>query len=127
VIKKQTKKRKKFKKSEGISSLEVRFSQILNKLYIKFIHNFFYKNKEYDFLLPDYNYFIETNGCFFHCCPKHFPLPKYKLQINNKKNDQTKLRNLKFSQEYNLMIIWECEMKDELLVEEKIKKRLLIN
>lgn len=127
MIKKQTKKRKKFKKSQKISSLEVRFSQILNKLDIKFIHHFFYKNKEYDFFLPDYNYFIETHGCFFHCCPNHFPLPKYKLQINNKKNDQIKLRNLKFSQEYNLMIIWECEMKDELLLEEKIKKRLLIN
>ena len=48
------------------------------------------------FFLPDYNYFIETHGCFFHCCPKHFPLPKYKLQINNKKNDQIKpLRKFK--------------------------------
>ena len=83
MVKKKDKKRKKFKKSQEISSLEVHFSQILNKLDIKFIHHFFYKNKEYDFLLPDYNYFIETMVVFFIVVLIifHFQNINYKLII----------------------------------------------
>lgn len=115
------------KKMNGTSNLEVRFGKILTNLGIKHTPHFVFKGREYDFLLDDYKILVEIHGCFFHCCKTHHPLPKYRFQRNNLKNDKTKAQNVKFDPNYILMIIWEHEMMyDKQISEVLIKKFKLV-
>lgn len=118
--KKKGKISKMFKKMGGTSNLETSFADILTEQGIKFEQHFIFKKREFDFLLVDYNILVETHGCFFHCCKTHNPEPKYAFQRKNLKNDQYKIKIVKFDLTYNLLIIWEHEMKDT----KKVVKRL---
>jgi len=109
-----------FKKMKGTSNLEVKFAKLLDEINIQHIKYFNYKNKEFDFLLTDFNILIETHGCFFHCCKTHHPVPKYKFQRNSIKNDKSKSKLIKFDKDYNLLVIWEHEMNDT----KKLKTKL---
>lgn len=122
MVKKKSKIGKLFKKMNGTSNLEVKFGEFLKTLNINFIQHFVYKNKEYDFLLIDYNILIETHGCFYHCCKTHHPKPKYPFQRKNIKNDKLKSRNVKFNRDYNLFIVWEHEMKSLDSVKNKLNE-----
>jgi G:T-mismatch repair DNA endonuclease (very short patch repair protein) len=132
MAKKKGKIRKMFKKMGGTSNLETSFADILTEQGIKFEQHFIFKKREFDFLLTDYNILIETHGCFFHCCKTHNPEAKYSFQRKNLKNDQYKIKIVKFDLTYNLLIIWEHEMKDTSKVVKKlnefmIKHKKLIN
>jgi G:T-mismatch repair DNA endonuclease (very short patch repair protein) len=120
MTKKKRKIGKLFKKMNGTSNLEVSFAEILTKLDIKFEQHFMFKGREFDFLLTDHNILVETHGCFFHCCKKHNPEPKYAFQRANLKNDQYKVKIVKFDLSYTLMVIWEHEMDKQTLLTEKI-------
>jgi G:T-mismatch repair DNA endonuclease (very short patch repair protein) len=123
-VKKKNKFRKTLKKMNGTSNLEVNFGKLLTELNIKYKQHFIFKKREFDFLLVDYNILIETHGCFFHCCKQHNPEAKYALQRRNIKNDQYKVKLVKFDKNYKLLIIWEHEMNDLLLLTEKVKNNL---
>jgi G:T-mismatch repair DNA endonuclease (very short patch repair protein) len=120
MAKKKGKISKMFKKMKGTSKLETSFAEILTEQNIKFEQHFVFKKREFDFLLVDYNILIETHGCFFHCCKIHNPEVKYSFQRKNLKNDQYKIKIVKFDLNYSLLIIWEHEMLDTT----KIIKRL---
>ena len=109
-----------FKKMKGTSNLEVSFADLLDKLNIKYEQHFVFKKREYDFLLTDHNILIETHGCFFHCCKEHNPEPKYAFQRRNLKNDQYKVKLVKFDKTYTLLVIWEHEIEKKKLLTEKI-------
>jgi G:T-mismatch repair DNA endonuclease (very short patch repair protein) len=79
-----------------------------------------FKKREFDFLLNDHNILVETHGCFYHCCKKHSPEPKYAFQRANLKNDQYKVKIVKFDLTYTLLVIWEHEMIDKKVLTEKI-------
>ena len=111
---------KQFKKMNGTSNLEVKFAKILDELNINYIQHFVFKKREYDFLLPDYNILVETHGCFFHCCKQDKIEPKYAFQRRNIKNDQYKVKLVKFDLTYNLLVIWEHEMKNRKTLKEHI-------
>lgn len=113
---------KMFKKMKGTSNLETKFAEILTELGYNFEQHFKFKRKEYDFLLIDYDILIETHGCFFHCCKTHNPIAKYSFQRRNIKNDQYKLKIVKFDTKYSLMIIWEHEMDNPSNVTKKINE-----
>lgn len=120
--KKKGKIAKMFKKMKGTSNLEVMFASLLDELEIEYEQHVMFKKREYDFLLTDHNIFVETHGCFYHCCKTHFPEAKYSFQKNNLKNDQYKVKLVKFDTEYTLLVIWEHELKDNSLIIEKINK-----
>jgi G:T-mismatch repair DNA endonuclease (very short patch repair protein) len=132
MAKKKGKISKMFKKMGGTSNLETSFAEILTEQGIKFEQHFIFKKREFDFLLVDYNILVETHGCFFHCCKTHNPEAKYAFQRKNLKNDQYKIKIVKFDLTYNLFIIWEHEMKDTTKVIKKlnefiVKHKKLIN
>ena len=120
-----TKKKGKFakmvKKMNGTSKLEDSFAELLEQENIKFERHFVFKKREFDFLLSDYNVLIETHGCFYHCCKKHSPKAKYAFQRANLRNDQYKVKLVKFDRTYNLLVIWEHEMNETNLVAERVK------
>ena len=120
MAKKKGKTRKMLKKMNGTSNLEVKFAELLTELGIKFEQHFMFKKREFDFLLNDHNILVETHGCFYHCCKKHNPEPKYAFQRANLKNDQYKVKIVKFDLTYTLLVIWEHEMIDKKVLTEKI-------
>jgi G:T-mismatch repair DNA endonuclease (very short patch repair protein) len=120
MAKKKRKIGKLFKKMNGTSNLEVSFAEILTGLNIKFEQHFVFKKREFDFLLTEHNILVETHGCFFHCCKKHNPEPKYAFQRRNLKNDQYKVKLVKFDLSYTLMVVWEHEMDTQTVLTEKI-------
>jgi G:T-mismatch repair DNA endonuclease (very short patch repair protein) len=122
LAKKKVKMRTVRKKMNGTSKLEVAFAGILNELGIKYEQHFVFKKREFDFLLPDHGIIIETHGCFYHCCKTHNPEAKYTFQRNNLKNDQYKVKLVKFDHNYTLLIIWEHEMKEGDILVEKVNK-----
>jgi len=122
MVKKKQKIKKLFKKMNGTSNLEVLFAEILTSLGIKFEQHFVFKKREFDFLLTEHNILIETHGCFFHCCKKHNPEAKYAFQRRNLKNDQYKVKLVKFDPLYTLLVIWEHELDNQKVLNEKINK-----
>ena len=122
MVKKKQKIKKLFKKMNGTSNLEVLFAEILTSLGIKFEQHFVFKKREFDFLLTEHNILIETHGCFFHCCKKHNPEAKYAFQRRNLKNDQYKVKLVKFDHLYTLLVIWEHELDNQKVLNEKINK-----
>jgi len=120
MAKKKSKTGKMLGEMNGTSNLEVKFSAILDEMKINYEQHYMFKGKEFDFLLIKYNILVETHGCFYHCCKTHNPTPKYKIQKNNLKNDQHKLKLVKFDKYYNLLIVWEHELKNQVLLTEKI-------
>jgi G:T-mismatch repair DNA endonuclease (very short patch repair protein) len=109
-----------FKKISESSGLERDFAEILTELNIKFEQHFVFKKREFDFLLVDHNILVETHGCFFHCCKQHNPEVKYPFQKKNLKNDQYKVKIVKFNKNYNLLVVWEHEIKNKQLLTEKV-------
>ncbi len=120
MAKKKGKTRKMLKKMNGTSNLEVKFAELLTELGIKFEQHFVFKKREFDFLLTEHSILVETHGCFYHCCKKHNPEPKYAFQRANLKNDQYKVKIVKFDLTYTLLVIWEHEMVDKKVLTEKI-------
>jgi G:T-mismatch repair DNA endonuclease (very short patch repair protein) len=120
MAKKKQKIKKLFKKMKGTSKLEVAFSELLTNLNVKHEQHFVFKKREYDFLLTEHNILVETHGCFFHCCKEHSPEPKYAFQRANLKNDQYKVKLVKFDPVYTLLVIWEHEMDNITPLNEKI-------
>ena len=120
--KKKNKMREVRKKMNGTSKLETSFAEILRSMGLKFKQHYVFKEREFDFLLTDYNILVETHGCFYHCCKKHSPEAKYAFQRVNLKNDRYKVKSVKFNHKYNLLVIWEHEMVDNKLLTEKVNK-----
>jgi len=118
--KKKGKISKMFKKMNGTSNLETKFAKVLSELGLVYKQHHIYNKKEYDFLLLDHNILIETHGCFFHCCKTHFPTAIYPFQKRSLKNDQLKVKNVKFGKEFTLLVIWEHEMDNPKQLNEKI-------
>ncbi len=81
-----------------------------------------------DIVLPKYQTVVFINGCFWHghenC--QYFKLPKtrtkwWKDKIeNNIKNDKLKHDKLS-SMGYNIIIVWECKIKDKSIYTNLIK------
>jgi len=120
MAKKKGKTRKMLNKMNGTSNLEVKFAELLTEMGVKFEQHFVFKKREFDFLLTEHSILVETHGCFYHCCKKHNPEPKYAFQRANLKNDQYKVKIVKFDLTYTLMVIWEHEMVDKKVLTEKI-------
>lgn len=111
-----------------INSKNTKPEEIVRKFL--FSHGFRYRknDKRYpghpDIVLPKYKTVIFVNGCFWHMhdC-KEFVLPKSNLEYwlpkleRNKQRDKENVEKLQ-SLGWNVVVVWECELKDE--------KRLLL-
>lgn len=81
-----------------------------------------------DIVLPRLNKIIEVRGCFWHqhgrtCIDSHIPKSridywKPKLE-RNRKRDALNLRRLR-ALGFTVLVIWECEVKDERSLRRKL-------
>lgn len=74
-----------------------------------------------DIAYPGRKVAVFIHGCFWHRCPHcDLPLPKShtdfwsKKFMRNKKRDEEKIRALK-AESWTVLVIWECEIKEDVL------------
>ena len=104
------------------------FEQLLIENNIKYKYSFIYKNRQFDFLLIDYNLVIELQGDYWHGNPKFWDINNndntkkklYETQIMKKKDDIIK-EELINNSIYNFIFFWEYDVHNNL---EKIKQTL---
>lgn len=85
-----------------------------------------------DIAFPGKKLAIFINGCFWHRCKKCYPnFPKTNIEfwtdkfLKNKERDDLKNQQLK-SIGWEVVTIWECEIKTDLLnIVEKVKNKFL--
>ena len=72
------------------SKLELRFESMLKLINLKFINQYEFKKRLFDFYLEDFNILIEVDGDFYHCNPdsKHNEIV-YDTQKITKQNVET--------------------------------------
>lgn len=91
----------------------------IQQLYLKDIKQFC------DIFIPDKNLIIEINGTYWHCDKrKYINGPINKIQENKLKKDEIKYKYLK-ENKYNLLIIWEDDIRNNSKEIKKIIKEYL--
>jgi G:T-mismatch repair DNA endonuclease (very short patch repair protein) len=100
---------------------KTKIEKILEKYFIdnniKYTYSFIFKNRQYDFLLNDYNIVIEVRGDYWHANPKFWDIDnndnsKKKLYESQKmkiKDDIIK-KNIIDNSIYNFIAIWEYDI-----------------
>lgn len=95
---------------------EIAIHNELSKLGVKFETEYLINNKFcVDVFVPDLNLVIYVDGCYWHACPIHCPTSKVKPNSDNARVPYLSKCG------YNVEIIWEHDIKDNL---EKIIKEL---
>jgi len=97
---------------------ETIISEVLNKLNISYIHQYWIKRRSYDFKILDTNILIEVNGDFWHGNPCiynkddiiYHPFKSVKAKDLWKKDKDKKI--LAENKGYRLIYIWEKELKE---------------
>ncbi|MDP6909703.1 MAG: very short patch repair endonuclease [Flavobacteriales bacterium] len=85
-----------------------------------------------DIAFPGRKIAIFLNGCFWHRCPKcNLSLPKNNAEFWKKKFDRNVERDMEkrkaLEQEnWTVLVIWECELKENLDYQVSLVKELLI-
>lgn len=84
-----------------------------------------------DIAFPGKKIAIFLNGCFWHRCPKcQLGLPKHNSDFwqakfaRNVERDQEKITALE-NENWTVLVIWECELKSDLLAQVERVKELL--
>ena len=107
------------------SKLELRFESMLKLINLKFINQYEFKKRLFDFYLEDFNILIEVDGDFYHCNPdsKHNEIV-YDTQKITKQNDVYKDT---LCLEHNILLLrfWEKDINErpEWVISE-LKKKL---
>jgi very-short-patch-repair endonuclease len=88
----------------------IRFENILKKLEIKYEDEFVVEYWSFDFYLPEYNFYIEIDGDYWHSNPKFYPDgPKTKAQKINYTRNISK-NNFCIKNNLNLLRFWENQI-----------------
>jgi very-short-patch-repair endonuclease len=94
------------------SKLELRFESMLKLINLKFINQYEFKKRLFDFYLEDFNILIEVDGDFYHCNPdsKHNEIV-YDTQKITKQNDVYK-DTLCLEHNISLLRFWEKDINE---------------
>jgi very-short-patch-repair endonuclease len=92
-----------------VSKTELRMEEILESIGIEYTRQYILKRKIYDFIICGTKVLIEVDGDFWHCNPINFPVPKYKHQFHNLKNDAIKSM-IAEENGYTLLRFWEYDI-----------------
>lgn len=107
-----------------MSQLENKFAALLRSMGIEYKRQFKlsygFKNRYYDFYLPEYNLVIEVQGDYFHGNENKFGDNLSKMQLENKENDVFK-KNLAKIQNYEYLDVWENQINN---FPNKVKKKV---
>jgi len=106
------------------TSMEVAFRRVLWRMGLRFRKH--YGRPSIDVAFPGRRVAIMLDGCFWHGCPRHGTVPKThrgywvpKLK-RNKERDKLQTKILQ-QQGWRVQRIWECEVKQMLRDEEKLR------
>ena len=117
----------------GTSKLETAISSVLNDLCISYTTQFPLCGKLFDFRITNTNLLIEVNGDYWHCNPLKFKQDEYvKFPGGNKKvsdiwNKDLIKRNKAIESGYNVIYIWEKEIKDSVDIKKLVMEKLNLN
>jgi DNA mismatch endonuclease (patch repair protein) len=86
-----------------------------------------------DIVLPRFKSVIFVHGCFWHRHPgcKYAYTPKTRLDFWHNKFDNNVKRHQYVSQQlmeqgWNVIVIWECELKDPKILKNRLKSLLIL-
>lgn len=92
------------------TSIEKITENILKELGVNYKYSFILGNRQFDFVLPDYNVLIECDGDFWHCNPRIYSKPnefqRKRMLIDLEKN------KLASANGYFLLRFWETDIKE---------------
>lgn len=90
---------------------ERKVENLLRSLGIKAIPQYQFNGFFLDFALPEQKLAILVDGCYWHCCPIHFPIAKTRTQQHNLDVDSRRERILE-GVEWRVFHIWEHAVND---------------
>lgn len=111
---------------------EILVRKICHQIGLRYrLHQKIYKSKP-DLIFKKHKTVIFVNGCFWHShnCKSGNVSPKTNVEFWKKKRHDTILRDMNNYKELNangwrVVIIWECETKDIIILKKKIKNFFL--
>lgn len=95
---------------------ERKVQNLLNYLNILAIPQYPFNGFHLDFALPEEKLAILVDGCYWHCCPIHFPMATTKTQQHNLTVDKKRERILKRAG-WRTLHIWEHEVSEPAALE----------
>jgi len=98
------------------TNIEKKVEDYLKLREINYKYNFIISNNQFDFLLIDYSIIIEVHGDYWHANPKIYGSGKIELndrQVFKVKRDIEKNNYIKENTNYNILYIWESDIKNE--------------
>ena len=110
-------------------STEVKMAKLLRSSNIKGWRRHLKLPGSPDFTFREERVCIFVDGCFWHGCPKHYKSPKSNKKFWREKVEKNRERDIRINQElkkqeYRVIRIWECEMREADKVLKKIQKAL---
>lgn len=110
-------------------STEVEMAKLLRSSNIKGWRRHLKLSGSPDFTFRKERVCIFVDGCFWHGCPKHYKSPKSNKKFWREKVKKNRERDSRINQElkkqeYRVIRIWECEMREADKVLKKIQKAL---
>lgn len=114
------------------TGIEKKIDNFLKEEKIDYKYSFILNNRQYDFLLKDYNLIIETDGDFWHANPKFYDdndINKKKLyEIQKMKIIDDKIKNrIAIDNGYQIIRIWEDDINNNFDNVKKIIKKNIKN
>ena len=114
-------------RSTGNKSTECKFIEILKRKHLTGWRRRYQVFGKPDITFPDSKVAIFIDGCFWHDCPKHGQVPESNRDFWVKKINATKKRDKLVNKtiknkEWKVLRIWECQLKDERILNRKIDK-----
>ena len=112
------------------SKLEDLVSHALRKKGLRFRRNVRSLYGTPDIAIKKYRIVIFNDSCFWHCCPKHFKMPKSNVEFWEKKFKRNKKHDQEVTKYYHekgwtILRFWEHEIKQDLnVVVDKIEKTI---
>jgi DNA mismatch endonuclease, patch repair protein len=91
------------------TQIEVKVQSLLLSHGIEFFAHYPVNGRQIDILLKGRRIAISCNGCYWHCCPEHFPFAKTSQQKQNQKYDQT-IDSVIEGAGYRHLVFWEHEI-----------------
>lgn len=96
------------------TGIEKKIEEFLNELNIKYKYSFIFRKRQFDFMLPEYNIIIETNGDFWHGNPKLYGKNKKKGNLKEwqkeKQIDDIIKCNIANDGGYEIFSFWEDDI-----------------
>lgn len=98
------------------NKLENKVALLLQNLGLQAVFQYEFRGFRLDYALPELKLAIMADGCYWHCCPIHFPMARSKAQQRVLSGDQRRNQCLKKAG-WRVLHIWECQVGEPATLE----------